>query len=455
MKHHILNAVIITLLLITSCTTRSRSDDQSGNDTLRVGHIFPFQSQHCHGSSVVELPNRDLLVVWFQGSGERTADDVAIMGSRRDYRSGEWCESFIMADVPGFPDINPVVFIDGKSRLWLVWYTVMAYQWESSLLKYRISENYMQKTGPPEWKWQDMIHVKPDGSVPDGISRNDPFVLNLKKRYDEYYQYLLSAGSIRTDGTGPIKQEMWDEALRGYFDIAKGTSLMAAGNDVDENGEIIRTRVGYPLMRRIGWQTRNKPLFTGGKMLLPLYSDGFDFSLIAIFDEKDESWSFSEPIVGAGPVQPALALQKEGSVVAFMRDNGPPPKRLMRSVSHDTGLTWSIAEDSDIPNPGSGADIIVTKSGNWILAHNDTELGRHRLSVWLSQDEGRTWPFRKSIIEGVPGSDARAHYPAITEGSGGMLHVSFTNQVPGPEGQPSVKNISLASFPEKWIMSGK
>ena len=44
--------------------------------------IFPLIKQHAHGSTIVELPNNDLLAAWFQGSGERWADDVAIMGSR-------------------------------------------------------------------------------------------------------------------------------------------------------------------------------------------------------------------------------------------------------------------------------------------------------------------------------------------------------------------------------------
>ncbi len=44
--------------------------------------IFPPQEKHVHGSSLVALPNGDFLSVWFYGSGERTADDVKIMGSR-------------------------------------------------------------------------------------------------------------------------------------------------------------------------------------------------------------------------------------------------------------------------------------------------------------------------------------------------------------------------------------
>ncbi|MEZ4905823.1 MAG: hypothetical protein R2822_30680 [Spirosomataceae bacterium] len=42
--------------------------------------IFPNQEKHVHGSSLVQLPNGDFLAAWFYGSGERTEDDVKIMG---------------------------------------------------------------------------------------------------------------------------------------------------------------------------------------------------------------------------------------------------------------------------------------------------------------------------------------------------------------------------------------
>jgi hypothetical protein len=357
-----------------------------------------------------------------------------------------------MADVPGFPDINPVVFVDMQSRLWLVWYTVMAYQWESSILKYRISENYLQETGAPEWKWQEVIHVKPDGSTPDGIGRNDAFVQTLQKKYDELLVYLDSAGYYNNE-PGGFSPEAFLMARERYLERARGTNLISSGTDVNETGERVRTQLGYPLMRRIGWQTRNKPLFAGNRMLLPLYSDGFDFSMVAITDNGGKTWDFSEPIVGAGPVQPSLLLCRDSSIVAYMRDNGPAPQRLMKSVSNDLGKTWTIARDSEIPNPGSGADLVVLKSGNWVLAENDLEEGRHRLSVWLSQDEGKTWTHKKVLFAGLPGSETRAHYPAIIQDSDGIIHVSFTNQIPGPEGQPSVKNIAHAMFSENWLLN--
>ena len=56
--------------------------------------IFPTQKDHTHGSSIVMLPDGDLLAAWFQGSGERTADDVRIMGSRLKKGAKTWTSPF-------------------------------------------------------------------------------------------------------------------------------------------------------------------------------------------------------------------------------------------------------------------------------------------------------------------------------------------------------------------------
>ncbi|MEI6678106.1 MAG: exo-alpha-sialidase [Mariniphaga sp.] len=422
-------------------------------DTLTVQAVFPFQQTHCHGSTIVELPNKDLLVAWFQGSGERTADDVAIKGARYNHKTKKWGEPFIMADVPDFPDINPVLYVDNQSRLWLFWYTVMAYQWSTSILKYRISDNYMQTEGAPQWSWQDVIHMKPDGgTATEGIDQNDSFVVKLSRKYDQYYDYLKKNGQVKADGDGKITNQRWDKIKEFHLDIAKGKNLVSEGKTINEKGEKVSAKMGYPLMRRIGWQTRNKPLQIGKRMLLPLYSDGLNLSLMAITEDRGAHWTFSEPILGGGAIQPSLALNKDGSLTILMRDNGPAPKRLMKSISKDQGTTWSSVEDTDIPNPGTAADVVVLASGNWALVLNDIEDGRHRLSVILSVDEGKTWPYRKIIVNGQPGSAVRGHYPAIIQGKDGQIHICYTNQIAGPTGKPDLKNIVHASFSEEWLM---
>ena len=64
-----------------------------------------------------------------------------------------------------------------------------------------------------------------------------------------------------------------------------------------------------------------------------------------------------------GNVQPSVVPKKDGTLVAYMRDNGPPPKRLLVSESQDGGKTWGPVRDSDIPNPGSGAEVIALRNG--------------------------------------------------------------------------------------------
>src|SRR3954470_10536410 len=116
--------------------------------------IFPLESWHNHSSSIVETPNGDLLVCWFHGSGERTADDVLIRGARFSRNRRAWSPPFTMADAPGFPETNPVLFIDRSDRLFFFWPLIIAHRWETALMKYRISTEYQQTNGPPVWSFQ-------------------------------------------------------------------------------------------------------------------------------------------------------------------------------------------------------------------------------------------------------------------------------------------------------------
>src|SRR5947208_11668378 len=94
--------------------------------------IFPAETWHNHASCIVETPKGDLLVCWFHGSGERTADDVRIEGARRRKGSRKWSPRFMMADTPGLPDGNPCMFIDPRQRLWFFHTTIQDTRWESA-----------------------------------------------------------------------------------------------------------------------------------------------------------------------------------------------------------------------------------------------------------------------------------------------------------------------------------
>ncbi len=413
--------------------------------------LFPLTKDHAHGSTIVELPNGDLLAAWFQGSGERWADDVQILGARLTRGSDAWSQPFTMADVPDFPDINPVLFLDMEQQLWLVWYTVIANQWSTSLPTYRISSDYMQKSGPPQWGWQKVLFVKPGDKTERGMHPDDKFVKSVERQVDEYGQYFMDSM-----GENEQLQKLWEGWKSELMGKARGEDMMRRGHYIDEACERVDGELGYPWFRRMGWQTKNKAVFMDdGRMVLPLYSDGFSFSLMALTDDGGAHWQFSEPLVAPGNIQPSIAIKKDGTLVAYMRDNGPPPKRLMISESKDKGATWSMVRDSQLPNEGSGADVVTLKNGNWIMAYNDTEDGRHSLAVSISPDEGKTWSHTRHLEfdKRELNIATQSSYPSIIEGEKGTIHVIYSYHRRDMSGQPN-ETIKYARINEQWIMEG-
>jgi predicted neuraminidase len=168
---------------------------------------------------------------------------------------------------------------------------------------------------------------------------------------------------------------------------------------------------------------------------------------MAITDDGGATWRFSEPLVAAGNIQPSIARKADGTLVAYMRDNGAPPQRLHVSTSADKGMTWSPVRDSELPNPGSGADIVTLRNGHWVLAYNDTEEGRHSLAVSRSTDEGKTWPQTRHLESSPAGEGSpSAAYPSIIQAADGSLHVVYSYR--RAEAGATIKHVR---FTEAWL----
>ena len=361
--------------------------------------IFPLEKIHNHSSSVVELPNGDLLVVWFHGSGERTADDVLIRGARWNHTTGKWSEPFVMADTPGFPETNPVLFLDNKQRLFFLWPVIIAHQWETALMKYRISTDYQQPSGPPRWEFQDNILLIPK---------------NIVEKTKEF--------------------------------IARENPTGAAA----EYGKRLLTHAEDMYFSRMGWFTRTHPQqLPSGRILVPMYSDGYSYGIMAISDDGGATWTASEPIVGAGCIQPSVVRKNDGTLVAYLRDNGPAPKRAMISTSKDDGVSWTLAKDSELFNPGTSIEVIRLQNGHWLGVYNDLERGRYSLVAALSDDEGATWKWKRHL-EGNPAKEINSqyHYPSVMQAKDGAIHVTYSFFV--PEGK-SIKHVRLN---EEWVKAG-
>ncbi|MDB4641866.1 glycoside hydrolase [Verrucomicrobia bacterium] len=371
--------------------------------------IFPLETWHNHGSCIVEASNGDLIACWFHGSGERKSDDVKILGARKPKGAKTWSKPFLMADTPEFPDTNCCMIIDPQDRLWLLWPTIQANLWESALMKYKISSSYTQKKGPPEWDTEKVLHVKPGDAFADVVKKKTANYLNSQE---------LTPGMI--------------EWAHDNFRQAEDK-----------------------LTRRLGWFTRAHPyILDNERMLVGLYSDGFSFSMVAITDDWGQSWQFSEPIVGGGSIQPSFARRKDGTVVTYMRDNGPPPNRVLVSESKDNGVSWSMVYDHpQLANPGAGLELMQLNDGRFLAIYNDTEDGRHQLAVSISEDEGKTYTHTRHLEKRAPGKGS-FHYPSIIQAKDGTLHCTYSYFTPnGLDGREG-KSIKYATFNIDWVMEG-
>ena len=365
----------------------------------RAELVFPLDRQHNHAPGIVELADRELLVSWYRGSGERSADDVAVYGARRKPGAEQWSAPFVMADTPGFPDCNTCMMVDGKGRLWLFWPVILANTWESCLTHYKVASD-LSGTGCPAWDREGTILLKPDDFRDEALG-------------------VLDAELTRLNITLSDKQAA----------------------DLDE----MRERLGEKLYQRLGWQPRCKPtVLPSGRILLPLYSDTFSISIMAISDDGGATWVASRPLLGFGNIQPSVLRRDDGTLVAYMRENGPR-RRVRIAESKDDGLTWGPVGEADLPNPGSGLDGVRLQNGHWLLVYNDTTRGRNSLAVSLSDDEGRTWKWTRHLERHDTGS---YHYPAVIQSRDGNVHAVYSYFV------EDGKSMKHAVFNEAWVREG-
>lgn len=288
-------------------------------------------------------------------------------------------------------------------------------------LQISCEQNYQRAEGPPRWDVNEVLHVTP----------------------------------------GPEFEATVNQALANFEALSRD---LPADRQQFVGDYIERTKknAADKLFRRLGWMTRAHPFVLDDKRLIvPLYSDGFSFSLMAITDDWGKSWTTSAPLVGAGNIQPSIVRKRDGTLLTLMRDNGPRPKRLHMSESHDRGKTWSPVVDSAIPNPGSGAEVISLSNSHWVLIYNDTEEGRNSLAVAISTDEGQSWKWKRHLEYEPVGPEAGAfHYPSIIQSRDGSLHASYSyhlnkkNLPLDAEGEPAKKSIKHVHFNEEWVIQG-
>jgi predicted neuraminidase len=207
-----------------------------------------------------------------------------------------------------------------------------------------------------------------------------------------------------------------------------------------------------------GTMVRNRPIvLKNGDYLLPVYHEtGHDpekvgadsTSLFLRYAPAKRVWTKTGPIRSAkGNIQPTVIELDDNRLIAYCRRGGDyDPKTIgyiVRSESHDGGLTWSEGVDSAFPNPNAAVEFLKLQSGRLLLIFNDSMNRRTPLTAALSTDQDRTWTSRRNIREG----DGDFGYPSAFQARDGRVHLVFTSE------RRTVVNHAV--FDENWVVHGR
>lgn len=195
----------------------------------------------------------------------------------------------------------------------------------------------------------------------------------------------------------------------------------------------------------ISTNVKNKPVeLDDGSLLVPAYHELIgQHSLVMRVIPLDAGASRVEigvrKLTRTGrAIQPSLLHGAGRGLTAYMRNMSKGA--LLVANSADMGQSWSAPVRSPLPNPNSGADVIVRPDGSYLAAINWSDTDRRNLKLALSSDAGQSWRPIKTLEEAA--TDREYSYPYITRTETGVYHVTYTFER---------KTIKHVSFNEEWL----
>ncbi len=186
-----------------------------------------------------------------------------------------------------------------------------------------------------------------------------------------------------------------------------------------------------------GSMVQGQPIvLNNGEYLLPIYHEtGEDregtisstCSYFMRYNPKNKVWSETGRIYSKmGNLQAQVVQITDDYLISYIRRGGDflPTDHgyTLRAESHDGGNTWSEAVESKFLNPNSGIDFIKLQNGHLLLVYNDNMNDRTPLTVAISTDKDKTWPYSRNI----GGGDNTFAYPYAIQTKDGKIHIIYT-----------------------------
>lgn len=184
-----------------------------------------------------------------------------------------------------------------------------------------------------------------------------------------------------------------------------------------------------------------------------------DRSVVKVSSDGGKTWRGCDVPGSGGLVQMDIVKLSPMRLLAFFRSRYAD--WIYKSHSSD-GCHWTPPVPTQLPNNNASIQAVRLKDGHLVMAFNNaqavTRRGRPRtaprkiLSVALSIDNGKTWPWVRDVQAGNepppfhPGEHSEYSYPSIVQAPDGMIAMSFTFRR---------ETIKYMTFRENWIKQGR
>lgn len=355
--------------------------------------FIPALFSHNHASNIMPVRNGDILCAWFSGTREGRSD-ISIVISRLKPGSSKWSEPLVLSDDPERSEQNPVLFETPDGKLWLIYTAQESIYQDTAVVRYRTSGD-----NGHTWSMPDTLFDRPGTFV-----RQPPVILD------------------------------------------------------------------------------------SGELLLPIYyslksDEGFmgkDYSAVKITSDNGTTWKEYEIRESAGLVHMCPVKLPNGSILGFFRSR--KADSIYISKSADNGKTWTRPVRTILPNNNSSIQCTRLNNGHMAIVYNNTNaetsppennippwfdksdmestvnldkglgnavwgVDRVPLSIAVSEDDGKTWPYRRDIETGENyGIKPEFSYPSIKQTNDDRIHITYTCLR---------KSIKYISFTEGWVTGRK
>ena len=341
----------------------------------RIEAFIPPSGQSNHASNMVELPNGDLLCVWFAASHEG-AGNISIVMSRLAHDASKWTPPVPVSNDPSRSEQNPLLFLTPDEKLWLL-YTAQK----------------TRECSPEEWKQK----------VASGEAEGDycmQWTALIRRRVSEDGGRTWGPVETLFDDSGSFCRQPMLVMSNGDWLFPMYYSLPGQRHGDDHSimkisGDRGKTWTEFPVPESRGRVHASVLELSNGRLVAFFRSRAADRIYVSRSEDYGRAWTAPERTVLPNNNSSIQALKLASGNLAIIFNN--------------------ISVNDDDP------DATIWPSM------------RYPVTVAISEDEGHTWPYMRHIDTsdnfcGEKNShlNRRCAYPSLMQTKDGAIHIAYS-----------------------------